>query len=56
MGIVLRTGHDSKIMKNMKHPPAKLTSFDIYLNRLLAGIFVVNVIICLISAGIGVER
>lgn len=56
IGIVLRTGHDSKIMRNMKHPPAKLTSFDIYLNRLLIGIFVVNMIICLISAGVGIYQ
>jgi phospholipid-transporting ATPase len=56
LGIVLRTGHDSKIMRNMRHPPAKLTSFDLFLNRLLIYVFIVNMVICLTSTGIGVSR
>ncbi|KAH0789938.1 phospholipid-translocating P-type ATPase, flippase family protein [Histomonas meleagridis] len=53
LGVVLRTGHDSKIMKNMNHPSAKLTSFDHNLNRMLLAIFCIKVIICIISAGVG---
>ncbi|OHT08930.1 putative phospholipid-transporting ATPase DRS2 [Tritrichomonas foetus] len=53
LGIVLRTGHDTKIMKNIKHPPAKMTSFDKKLNKMLIVIFIVNLIICVISAGLG---
>lgn len=56
IGIVLRTGHDTKIMKNIKHPPAKMTSFDKQLNTMLIVIFIINLIICLVSAGIGVAR
>ncbi|KAK8900090.1 hypothetical protein M9Y10_002412 [Tritrichomonas musculus] len=56
LGIVLRTGHDTKIMKNIKHPPAKMTSFDKNLNKMLIVIFIINLVICLVSAGIGVFR
>ena len=55
IGIVLRTGHDTKIMKNIKHPPAKMTSFDKRLNKMLIVIFCINLAICLISAGVGVS-
>jgi phospholipid-translocating P-type ATPase (flippase) len=56
LGIVLQTGHDCKIMKNMRHPPAKMSSFDSVLNRLLIYVFIVNCIICFASAGIGVSQ
>jgi phospholipid-transporting ATPase len=53
LGIVLRTGHDTKIMRNVKHPPAKLSSFDRTMNALLILIFIVHTVLVLASAGIG---
>jgi phospholipid-translocating P-type ATPase (flippase) len=40
-------------MKNMRHPPAKLTAFDSNLNRLLIYVFIANCVICLLSGGLG---
>ena len=53
IGVVIRTGHDTKIMKNMRHPPAKLTTFDRNLNRLILYIFIIFAILCVLSTGIG---
>lgn len=55
IGIVLRTGHDTKVMKNIKLPPAKLTKFDKNLNRILIIVFVLKVILCILSTFLGVE-
>ncbi|OHT15009.1 putative phospholipid-transporting ATPase IA [Tritrichomonas foetus] len=52
VGIVIRTGHDTKIMKNMKHPPAKMTSFDRGLNRMIIALFIIFVILVTLSTGI----
>lgn len=54
MGVVLRTGHDSKIMRNMNHPPAKLTDFDKSLNKMLIYIFLIKLVICIVSSGVGI--
>lgn len=53
--VVLRTGHDTKIMKNIKHPPAKLTAFDRNLNRMLIIIFVFKICLVFICTFIGVH-
>ncbi|OHT10805.1 putative phospholipid-transporting ATPase DRS2 [Tritrichomonas foetus] len=53
--VVLRTGHDTKIMKNIKTPPAKRTQFDKNLNRILIIVFIFKMILCLISTFLGVE-
>lgn len=53
--VVLRTGHDTKVMKNIKMPPAKLTKFDKNLNRILIIVFILKMILCLISTFVGVE-
>ena len=53
-GIVLRTGHDTKIMKNVRQTPSKLTTFDKNLNRILIIVFVFKMILCLLSTFLGV--
>ena len=55
LGIVLRTGHDTKVMKNIRLPPAKLTKFDKNLNRILIIVFIFKMILCLVSTFVGVE-
>lgn len=53
-GIVLRTGHDTKIMKNVRTTPSKLTTFDRNLNRILIIVFVFKMVLCLLSTFLGV--
>jgi phospholipid-translocating P-type ATPase (flippase) len=55
VGVSIRTGHDTKIMKNMKHPPAKLTQFDRNLNRILIILFVFEMILCWTATVVGVS-
>ncbi|KAH0789466.1 phospholipid-translocating P-type ATPase, flippase family protein [Histomonas meleagridis] len=55
IGIVIRTGHDTKIMQNVQHPPSKLTKFDHNLNRILILIFSLMVILCFLCTFLGVK-
>ena len=50
LGIVIYTGHNCKLMKNAKEPLIKMSSVELLLNKLLLGIFVVQVILSIISA------
>ena len=47
IGIVIRTGHDTKVMQNMKRPPAKMTQFDRNLNKILIIVFCFKLLLCL---------
>ena len=50
IGIVIYTGHNCKLMKNSKEPLLKMSSVEKLLNKLLLGIFVLQVILSVISA------
>ena len=50
IGIVCYTGHNCKIMKNSKEPRVKYSSVESLMNKSLVIIFIVQAILCLISA------
>ena len=50
LGIVIYTGHNCKLMKNAKEPLIKMSTVEKLLNRLLIGIFIVQLILSIISA------
>lgn len=52
IGVALATGHDSKIMKNQRHPPAKVTTFDKAINNMILSIFILNLCLVTLSSGI----
>ena len=52
MGIALCTGHDTKVMKNMRHPPAKRTQFDVDINKMIVGVFIFKMIVIITLAGV----
>ena len=55
LGIALRTGHDTKIMKNVRKTPSKLTRFDKNLNIVLIIVFIFKIILCFICTFVGVH-
>ncbi|OHT06421.1 putative phospholipid-transporting ATPase [Tritrichomonas foetus] len=55
LGVAIRTGHDTKIMQNVKMPPAKMTQFDRNLNRMLIVVFIFKMIFCFVSTFVGVS-
>ena len=50
IGIVIYTGHNCKLMKNAKDPLIKMSTVEKLLNKLLLGIFVLQVILSITSA------
>ena len=50
LGIVIYTGHNCKLMKNAKEPLTKMSTVEKLLNKLLVGIFILQLILSLISA------
>ena len=52
IGVALRTGHDCKIMKNQRHPPAKMTQFDKDINTMVLIIFVIDMVFVFLTAGL----
>jgi len=50
IGIVCYTGHNCKIMKNSKEPRVKYSSVETLMNKSLVIIFIVQAILCIISA------
>ena len=52
LGIALCTGHDCKIMKNQRHPPAKVTQFDKNINWMILGIFIFKMVIIIVLAAL----
>ncbi len=45
-GIVIYTGHNTKIMKNAKKPPIKISNVLHLMNKLLISVFVFQLLIC----------
>ena len=50
IGIVVYTGHNCKIMKNSKDPVTKYSSVEKLMNKALVFIFILQAILCIISA------
>ena len=50
IGIVVYTGHNCKIMKNAKDPVTKYSSVELLMNKTLIIIFILQAILCIISA------
>ena len=50
IGIVVYTGHNCKIMKNSKDPVNKFSSVELLMNKALIFIFILQTILCIISA------
>ena len=50
IGIVVYTGHNCKIMKNSKDPVTKYSSVELLMNKALIFIFILQAILCIISA------
>ena len=50
LGIIIYTGHNCKLMKNAKEPLIKMSSVERLLNRLLVGIFILQVVLSVISS------
>jgi magnesium-transporting ATPase (P-type) len=45
-GIVIYTGHETKIMKNAKNPPMKQSNIMIIMNKLLYSVFIFQLLLC----------
>ena len=50
IGIIVYTGHNCKIMKNSKDPVNKFSSVELLMNKALIFIFILQAILCAISA------
>ena len=50
IGIVVYTGHNCKLMKNAKEPRTKFSSVEALMNKGLVFIFIIQAILCLLSA------
>ena len=49
VGIIIYTGHNTKLMQNAKKPKIKYSRLDTFLNILLFAIVIVQIILCIIS-------
>ena len=54
-GIVLYSGHDTKLMQNIGHSSLKMSSIDIKLNYIILIIFIICIIINIISSLLGIS-
>ncbi len=52
LGIVVYTGHNTKIMKNAKVPPIKMSNLMVVMNRLLYSVYVFQIIICVVFSAL----
>ena len=50
LGIVIYTGHNCKLMKNAKEPLLKMSSVEKLINKLLVGIFILQLILSILSS------
>lgn len=49
IGVVVFTGHDTKLMKNQSRTPHKASRVERLTNRFIFMIFMLEIIVCLIS-------
>jgi len=52
IGVVVYTGHDTKIMQNSKPAPSKMSHVMLKMNKMLYTIFVLQAIVCFVFAGL----
>lgn len=52
-GCAVYTGEDSKIVMNSKKPPTKISNIQKQMNHILISVFLLQIAICFIYAGIG---
>eukprot|EP00760_Papus_ankaliazontas_P025326 PhM_4_TR2641/c0_g1_i1/m.76437/K14802/DRS2, ATP8A; phospholipid-transporting ATPase len=50
IGVVIFTGHETKVMMNSRHPPHKSSRVEATVNRYLVSILLTQLILCIISA------
>ena len=50
LGIIIYTGHNTKLMQNAKKPKIKYSRLDVLLNKLLMAIVIIQIILCILSA------
>ena len=54
-GLVINTGHDTKIMQSMVQTRAKLSILDRTINRMLFGFVLLEISICILGAGLAYD-
>ena len=54
-GIVIYNGHDTKLMQNIEHSSAKLSTIDVQMNYIVLIIFIIYLLFIIISAVIGID-
>jgi phospholipid-transporting ATPase len=50
--VALTIGHDSKAMKNMRPPRAKVTTFDGNVNQMISAVFLLKLVVILSLSGV----
>jgi phospholipid-transporting ATPase len=50
IGVVVYTGHNTKIMKNSKTPPVKVSNLMKTMNKLLYSVFIFQILLCILFA------
>ena len=55
IGVVLYTGHDTKVMLNSKDAPSKISNILRRMNKILYTVFAFQILICLVFAGLNVN-
>ena len=53
-GVVVYTGHESKVMLNGKSAPSKMSNVLLKMNKMLYSVFVFQAVICLSFAGLSI--
>ncbi|CAG9328551.1 unnamed protein product [Blepharisma stoltei] len=54
-GVVIYTGHETKIMLNSKHPPSKISNVLKKMNKILYSVFAFQIFICILFAALSVS-
>ena len=52
-GVVIYTGHDTKVMKNMNKPKVKFSFVNKMLNSIIAVMFTIQILFCICFTGVG---
>lgn len=53
IGVAVYTGNDTKIGQNKSHPPIKWTQMDRYVNKLVAFVFIFQLVIVIVLGVLG---
>lgn len=55
IGVVIYTGMDTKIMKNLKKPPRKVSNVMKLMNKMLYTVFALQIVLIVIFAGLNIS-